>query len=296
MGRLKDSEKNKMKIKILIIVSSIFLFAVIPFSYFATAQDITDDSSLEQLSEEELQELGNQLDSIISSPTIADNTSRGNDFLVDLVWKASTYIPDDYKGKALPGVGTTVSVHAIAHTKNPQRLKYTWIIEDTSSYGQEGPNLSGMGKDTFGFVTQRIPEFKHKLKVNVQDIETNKETTIRFEIQTVLPEVNLYILNNKNYNNLAPQTIQLTKSDESGLMAKAFYLKSKSVNDIDFIWSLNGEKKENDGSKPYIIPITISENTYAGAYFQLKSEIINKKMSKNVYERAKKTTQIKVIE
>lgn len=284
------------KTKKIIIALAILISSSVPFSYFVLAQSAEDEALLEQLSEEDLQKLESQIESIISSPTVFENASRGNDFPLDIVWKANTYIPEDYKGKALPGVETTVSIHAIANTKNPGNLKYTWIIEDTSSFGQEGPNLSGTGKDTFGFVTQRIREFKHEITVTAQNEETNELATVRFEIQTVLPEVNLYILHNGNYNNLAPQSVRLRKSDESGLMARVFYLKSNGVNNIDFIWKLNGEKKENEGPKPYIIPITIANRTEVGTYFELKTEAINKKMDQNIYERAKKTATIKIIE
>jgi hypothetical protein len=284
------------KTKILVVALAVLISSAIPFSYFAAAQDNTTDSSLEQLSDEELQELESQLESIISPPSTISNATTENDFQVDLVWKANTYIPSDYNGKALPAVGTSVKVHAIAHTKNPEKLKYIWVIEDTSSYGKEGPNLSGTGKDTFSFITQKIPEFTHELKVVVQDLEANKEATVRIEIQTVLPETNLYILNNGNYNNLAPLTLKFRKTDESGLMARVFYLNSENINNIDFIWKLNGTVRENDGPKPYIIPITIASRTMVGAYLQLQSEIINKKMNQNVYERAKKTVDVKIIE
>lgn len=284
------------KIKILSLALAVFILLATTFSYFAAAQDNTTDSSLEQLSEEELQELESQLESIISPPSTMSDATTKNDFQVDLVWKTNTYVPPDYDGKALPAVGTSVKVHAIAHTKNPEKLKYIWVIEDTSSYGKEGPNLSGTGKDTFGFITQRIPEFKHELKVVVQDLEANKEATVRIDIQTVLPETNLYILNNENYNNLAPLTLRFRKTDESGLMAKAFYLNSENINNIDFIWKLNGTEQENEGSRPYIIPITIASRTSIGAYFRLESQITNKKMSQNIYERASKSLDIKVIE
>lgn len=286
-----------MKTNILIIILLVFFSTTITFSYLAKAQS-SDEEILGQFSEDELLELESQIDSIISSPTtsISENTNSGNDFKVDFVWTTDTYIPEDYKGKALPAVRSKVTIRAIAHTKNPEKLQYTWIIEDTSSYGQEGPNLSGTGKDTFGFVTKRIQEYKHKIKVMIQDTETGRESISRFSIQTVLPEVNLYVINNENYNNLAPETLLFRKGDESSLMAKVFYLGAYGINDIDFIWNLYGEKKENDGPKPYILPIKISDNVYTGAYFNLQTEAINKNMSQNIYERAKKTTKIKIIE
>ena len=283
---------EKIKISALSLAAAVLL--AIPFSYFAAAQE-SADSSLEQLSEEDLQKLESEIDLIISSPSAIDSASSKNDFPVDLVWKANTYVPYDYKGKALPGVETMVTVHAIANTENPQNLKYTWIVEDSSSYGREGPNLSGTGRDTFGFVTQRIPEFKHEITVTVQNTDTGKMATAMLEIQTVLPEINLYVLNNENYNNLAPETIRISKNAESGLMAKVFYLNSKSVNDMDFIWKLDGVKQENSESKPYIIPITIASRTEVGTYFQLRSDVINKKLNQNLYERANKTTEIRVV-
>jgi len=283
------------KTKILIIASAVFLFAVIPFSYFASAQESAGDSSLDQLNEEDLQRLESEIESIISSPLSLENAGSKNDFPVDLIWKADTYIPYDYKGKALPAVETRVIVYALADTPNPQNLKYTWVVEDSSSFGMEGPNLSGVGKDIFGLITYRIPEFKHEITVTVQNTETNKRSTVQLEIPTVLPETNLYILNNENYNNLAPQTIRLSKKQESGLMAKAFYLNIKSVNDLDFIWRLNGTKQENEGPKPYIIPLTIAGRTEVGTYFQLKSEVINKKLNENIYERADKNVEIRVV-
>src|SRR3989344_7919321 len=102
----------------------------------ATAQE--DTSGLEQISPQDLEQLQGIIKYLEESPASQQSPTSGNDFQLDIIWKAHTLTPYDYRGKALPSGLSWVTVQALANTPNPERLTYTWVVDDSSST-RDGP-------------------------------------------------------------------------------------------------------------------------------------------------------------
>lgn len=255
-----------------------------------TAEDAT---GLEQISPEELQQLQDLIRSFEENPTTSQAPSTGNDFQLDIVWKAYTLTPFDYPGKALPGALSQVVFYALASVPNPEKLTYSWIIDDSSST-KDGPELAGRGQDRFSLVTFQIPEFTHELRVMATNETTGQSASAAIQLKNQKPEVNFYLAYNNNYNNLSPDTITFSPGEESSLMARPFYFNTLTLNNLDFEWLLDNQPQEIQGSRMDILPIKITERTASGTYTNLKLELKNKKAKNNVFERVSNSVGIAV--
>src|SRR3989344_1815145 len=220
---------------------------------FLSAQGEDTSGGLEQVSPEELQQLQDVLQGL-SDGTLYQQPSVGNDFNLDLLWKADTLVPYDYPGKALPGPNSVINIYALADVPAPERLTYSWIVEDASSY-REGPDLVGRGQDVFTWFTFIIPGYTHRIKVTVEDTLTGKSASARLELRTVRPEIRLYRAINNSYNNLSPRNLDLAPGQETSLMTRAFYFNSTSLNDLDLSWYLDNQPAEDTQPRPEILPI-----------------------------------------
>lgn len=219
--------------------------------------------------------------------------SEGNDFNLDVVWKANTFLPYDYQGKALPSALSSISFYAIADTANPDGLVYTWLIDDISS-NKEGPELQGIGKSTFNWFTFQVPEFTHELRVYAQDRQGHKGSAA-LEIKTVKPEAYLYIENNNNYNNSVFDSLKFSPGQTASLLVRPFYFNLFNLDGLDFLWRLNGKANENSSTRKDILPLNIDKDALTGAYSNLRLELKNNKQKNNIFDSASVNTEIKII-
>ena len=112
---------------------------------------------------------------------IISNPSH-DDFIVDIVWRANTFIPGDFKGKALPIKGSELTLTAIVLGENQSNLEYSWIIKDSSS-GARGADSKKRGDNTFSFTAEEImSDFTHEIEVIVRNVFTGRSGKSRVEI------------------------------------------------------------------------------------------------------------------
>ena len=211
--------------------------------------------------------------------------SKNGDFNLDIVWKAYTLTPYDYPGKALPSTFSQVLFYALADVPHPEKLTYTWIMDDSSST-RDGPELSGVGKDRFALVTFQIPEFTHQLRLIVRDENTGKSASTAVELNTVQPEADLYLENNNNFNSLAADTINFAPGANSSLMARLFYFNALSPDSLDFKWYLNDAAQDITSARKEIIPLNITDRIPAGSQVRQRLDITNPKTKNDVFQRA----------
>ena len=114
--------------------------------------------------ETKLKEIGKETNILISvnSPLYGsfDKEITINPTSISLIYEANTYTPPFYKGKALPSSESVVTLLALPRfIKNngtpisSKDLIFTWKKEGVV----DGAN-SGLGKDTYVFITGRLPE------------------------------------------------------------------------------------------------------------------------------------------
>ena len=75
-----------------------------------------------------------RLSLIENGKKITENTVSVASFNVSLLWRTNTFVPADYEGKALPAVGSTISLTAFPEIKgeSPDDLLYTWSVNAES--------------------------------------------------------------------------------------------------------------------------------------------------------------------
>lgn len=254
---------------------------------FSLAQE-----NLDQVSDTDIEQVENLINSTVET-TLKEELVQGNDFNLDIVWKANTLVPFDYKGKALPSSLSSIAFHAIADVPNPDSLIYTWLIDDISS-NKEGPELQGRGKSTFNWFTFQSPEFTHELRVFAQD-EKGKKGSASLTIKTSKPETYFYIINNNIFTNSIFDSLKLRPNGEANILVRPFYFNLSNLDGLDFIWKLDGKEDKNSGTRKDILPLHISASALPGAYSSLRLELKNSKQKNNIFDRATANINIKII-
>lgn len=272
---------------------SILLLVIVPFLSSAQLDDNSaDQGSLEQVSPAELQQLQDVIQSL-GDGTLYQTPGEGQGFNLDLLWKANTLVPYDYPGKALPTASSVITIYALADVPAPERLTYSWIVEDASSY-REGPDLIGRGQDVFTWFTFIIPNYEHRIKVTAEDALTGASASVRLTLKTVRPEVRLYRANNNSYNNLSPRDLDLAPGQETSLLTRAFYFNTLTLNDLDLGWYLDNQPADDIRSRPEIMPIKISERTPPGRQIDLRLDVKHKKIKNDINQRAAARVDIQI--
>jgi len=261
--------------KTYIIFAVIIGLVITPALLFAQT-DNSEDGSLEQITPEEMQMLEDTLQNIQQGASVNQYAAPGNDFQLDVVWSANTFIPYDYPGKALPGALSGITFYAIANVANPQELVYTWLVDDASS-SRDGPDQTGLGRSTFNYVTFQIPQFTHKMRVMAQDPKTEKSAAISIELKTAMPEAYFYLENNRIYSKAETNIIKLSQNSEKNMMVRIFNINAQNINNINFKWYVNNILKDNTEIYPEIIPLRVAAGIPIGSQTNLKLEAANKR-------------------
>ncbi|MEK7629258.1 MAG: hypothetical protein AAB394_01905 [Patescibacteria group bacterium] len=265
----------------------IFIISTFIVPNFSLAQE-----SLNQASDSEVGQAENLINQTVET-AFKEDVSQGNDFNLDVVWKANTLLPYDYKGKALPSSLSSITFYAIADTPNPDGLVYTWLIDDISS-NKEGPELQGRGKSTFNWFTFQTPQFTHELRVFAQDAAGHKGSA-SLNIKTVAPEAYFYIINNNIFNNSVFDSLKLKPGNGTSLLVRPFYFNLSNLDGLDFLWKLDGKADKNSGTRKDILPLNISSSALPGAYSNLRLELKNNKQKNNIFDSVNATININII-
>ncbi len=268
------------------------IFSILVISMFAVPNFSLAQENLDQINDADIEQVENFINSTVET-ALKEELAQGNDFNLDIVWKANTLVPYDYKGKALPSSLSSITFHAIADAPNPDNLVYTWLIDDISS-NKEGPELQGRGKSTFNWFTFQSPEFTHELRVFAQD-EKGKKGSASLTIKTSKPQILFSIINNSIFSNSIFDTLKLKPGAGTEILVRPFYFNLSNLDGLDFIWKLNGKEDKNSGTRKDILPLNISASALPGAYSNLRLELKNNKQKNNIFDRANATININII-
>jgi len=161
---------------------------------------------------------------------------------VDLIWEADTYIPDDYKGAALPSLGSKVTVTAIPNLKETgfnipaNELIFTW----TKDY-KILPNQSGRGRDSFSF---DLDQPNTQIDVLVQSPNFKIEAYNRAVVVAHKPELILYPIKPLLGRILEAFSSSFTiSSDVSGLQIEPYFIPKNLISQglIRYDWSTSNQ-------------------------------------------------------
>ncbi|PIR69588.1 MAG: hypothetical protein COU47_02425 [Candidatus Niyogibacteria bacterium CG10_big_fil_rev_8_21_14_0_10_46_36] len=165
---------------------------------------------------------------------------------VDLLWKADTTIPPEYKGKALPSPFSSIAVVAIPHfssggfTSSVSDLEFEWLLD-----GKRDESASGTGKNTYRFTAGASPtnqEITAKVKNNEKDISFEKSVFIPVH----QPEVFLYEERPLEgpFMNVALSQKTLHSSEIKAFRAVPYFFPEEDTQSLSYTWSQNGEEKK----------------------------------------------------
>jgi len=175
-----------------------------------------------------------------------------------LVWSADTYTPYEYQGRTLPVVSSEVTVSAILEISgnSPERLKYSWFLDDVF---QE--DKSGYGRDDFKF---RIRNTKSKSQtVSLQIFNESRSFFIErsLTIPVVEPEVIIYPSRSSDQGN---QTSAVKAGRTSSFVAKPYFFSIEKLTDLTFEWHFANNVRLTAVSSTYganILDLLVSEKT-----------------------------------
>jgi len=150
------------------------------------------------------------------------------DLEIDLIWQASTLVPEIYQGRALPIRGSTVTVQAIGAD---QDQIFDWYLDrDYMKYA------SGMGRNSFSFIITEWPGYEHTVRVKIN----NSYASAVIDVQE--PEVHLGL-----------REYIMQPGQSKTFQAVPYFFTS---NNLDFSWFSNNQKIEHAKSSLFTMTIT----------------------------------------
>ena len=167
-----------------------------------------------------------------------------------LSWRANSYTPPSYLGKALPVKGSTlvVSIDSLEHTIPNSLLSYTWYFDDTRFADGYGLNHTQMP------ITQKPGVYTLKVFISYPD---DSSETITQLVPVVSP---LLLLTEKN--NAIRNGVMYSRTDTFNFTATPYFFNIISLLDLNFLWSIGGvTSNDQSPEKPNQATITIPEET-----------------------------------
>lgn len=201
--------------------------------------------------------------------TVAENAVSVSAFSVSLVWSADTFVPSDYEGKALPTVGSRVTVVAVPdlRNENPEDLLYTWYVNSESVV------RGALGEQEFSFVVTKNVAFV-PIMVEVSNQSGSLETRRGIAVPVVKPSVLLY--QGAADNQRAPDAggfMTTNPGSKTTLVAQPFYFHVTNPYALSYEWSFAGKNALGTPPDPNVLTLSIpAESREGSSYLKLKAE------------------------
>jgi len=171
--------------------------------------------------------------------------------VVDLIYEAVSYTPPFYKGKTLnPNQGRVIVV-AVPELIRPsgEKLANQNIIYSWKKDGKVEQSASGLGKNTIVF-NGTVPIRDAVIEVTASSLDNTLSAYKKITIGNIKnPEI-IFYENNPIYGIMMNRAISSNVkmiSDEFGVLALPYFftIKEQQSSDLEYIWSLNGKKVNN---------------------------------------------------
>ena len=191
---------------------------------------------------------------------LTENTVSVASFNVALAWHTDTFAPAEYEGKALPSVGSKVTIIAVPEIKNekPEDLLYTWYLESESQ-------VRGMvGEDEFSFtVTKNVTFVPIVVEVSTQSQSITVRGAVNIPIQR--PTVVLYRSLGKESDGVSSSYPAALKPGESGYFyAKPYGFHTRNLDDLSYEWEFAGRNILGLPPDPHLLTLVIPKDSGAG--------------------------------
>jgi hypothetical protein len=178
---------------------------------------------------------------------------------MDIIVEPQTHVPDFYRGRALPSVGSTVNLTALINdgATVTGNLVYLWHVNDEVL--EEGPIV---GRNHVSFITPQGSELIISLQVSRQDGTVLARRT--FSAPSVSPQIHFYEVNTLYGTSFRSITKDFNLiSNSATIKAEPYYLDSLVYNNPNIReWSINNKKVDSFDQNPY--EITLEKTGFSG--------------------------------
>lgn len=191
-----------------------------------------------------------RLSIIENGKKIAENAASIASFNVSLTWRASTFIPADYEGKAMPIVGSTVTLTAFPDIKGeaPDNLLYTWSVD------AESVVRNILGEQEFSFMVMKNVSF---VFVSVEVSTLNQSITITKAVNIPLSKPHIL---------LEPNTsVFLFPGEKTEFAARPYYFNIASAMDLQYEWTFVGKSILGIPPDPNMLTLAIPPDSGTGS-------------------------------
>ncbi len=191
-----------------------------------------------------------RLSVIEDSAKIAENAVSIASFNVSLAWRTNTFVPADYEGKALPVVGSTITLTAFPEIKgeSPDNLLYTWSVDAESRV------RSVLGEQEFSFTVMK----------NVSSVFVSVEVSTLNQSSTASKAINIFLA--KPHILLEPDApLFLAPGGKIDLKAHPYYFNIASATDLQYEWSFGGKSALGIPPDPNALTLAIPPDSGIGS-------------------------------
>lgn len=197
---------------------------------------------------------------------------------IDMLWKAQTYTPHAYKGKALPSFGSAITVVAVPNFGSGTRydsseLIYNWSLD----YGQY-PDRSGVGRDSFVFNSDTVSDF-NLVQVEVSSFDGKFRATGSVRIESTKPEIIFYedhALEGVFYGEAIKNELTAGGSQIS-VRAEPYFFSKEDLGVLSYVWTVNRKEIEPE-ARPDSVEFRIQEGITGSASVVLNIRNIRKSL------------------
>lgn len=191
---------------------------------------------------------------------LTENTVSVASFNVVLTWHTDTFVPADYEGKAIPSVGSRVTVVATPEIRDekPDDLLYTWYIDAESEI------RGAIGEQEFSFNIRKNVNF---VSVIVEVSTQSQSIMVReaINVPVIRPFLVIYNSAEKENGGLPKGSIALKPSDKTYFYAQPFYFHINSLDDLTYEWNFAGYSVLGAPPDPNLLTLTIPKDSGTGA-------------------------------
>ena len=181
---------------------------------------------------------------------ITENTVSVSSFNVSLLWRTNTFVPADYEGKALPVVGSTISLTAFPEIKgeSPENLLYTWSVNAESQVR----NILGEQEFSFTIMKNTSSVF---VSVEVSTLNQSFTASKALNISLAKPQILLD----------TPPFLFLVPGGKIDLSAQPYYFNIASAADLRYNWSFGAKSILGIPPDPNMLTLAIPSDSQTGS-------------------------------
>lgn len=196
-------------------------------------------------------------------------SNQSIEFLID--WKANTYAPADYDGKAMPTYGSKITLSATPLSMvNENDYVYNWTIDLAFS-----PETNG--QPTTDFIVRKTAGGEHSVYLEISDKKTGG--TIK-EYAVTIPIFSPFsVIYQKNDGGaLIPLNIEnaAKPGGQLNLIARPFFFnKTTSSKSLNYKWRINNKLVEGSASDPDELSVEFPKEISLGTQYNLNLLIEN---------------------